>query len=268
MGEATTKPAIAASDLSYTYPDGSPGLAGLTFSIMTGEAVGLLGANGTGKSTLLMSLVGVLQSKGKIEVFGEPLAPNTLAGIRRRVGLLFQNPDDQLFCPTVLDEAAFGPLNLGRKPEEARQAALDALRLVGLAGFENRVSYRLSFGEKKRVALASILSMGPDILLLDEPTGGLDPRSSAGLIDILLDLKKLGKTILSATHDLHFVGETMDRAIVLGSGRNIVGSGPTQEILSNHDFLTTHNLAHEHRHHHPDGADVHGHEHEHWRHAH
>ncbi len=257
-----------AKDVEYRYPDGTTGLAGISFSLMTGEVVALLGANGSGKTTLLLSLVGLLDAAGSIEVFGTRLEKKNLGEIRKRAGFLFQRPDDQLFCQTVLDDVLFGPLNLGRPREEAEQATKEALRFVGLEGYEGRSSYRLSFGEKKRAALASVLSMNPDILLLDEPTGGLDPKSSSDLVETVRELKRRKKTVLAATHDLHFAVETADRAIVLGADKKVAAAGPTLEILANHDLLASNNLVHARRHLHPDAEPGHAHVHDHWTHGH
>lgn len=268
MNSPTISPALLTKDLRYCYPDGTVGLANASFSLVPGEVVALLGANGSGKTTLLLSLVGLLDAAGSVEIFGIRLEKKSLSEIRKRVGFLFQRPDDQLFCQTVLDDALFGPLNLGHSIEEATRAAKESLRLVGLEGYENRSSYRLSFGEKKRAALASVLAMNPDILLLDEPTGGLDPKSAAAVVDIIGEIRRQRKTVLAATHDLHFAAEATDRAIVLGTDKSVVADRATLEILSNHDLLASNNLVHVHRHLHAGAMDRHVHAHDHWRHGH
>ena len=181
--------AIRVINLSFKYPDGTSGLKEISFEVEKGETVLIVGANGTGKSTLLLNLMGVFRGEGEIEIFGARLNKKNLTELRKRIGLVFQNPDDQLFCPTVFDDVAFGPINLGYDKETDMQEVSKALSAVRMEDFEERSSHHLSFGEKKKVAIASVLSMNPDILLLDEPTGGLDPRSAAELIDILYQLK-------------------------------------------------------------------------------
>ena len=250
---------LRVNGLTYTYPDGSTGLRDLSLEVRSGEVVLLLGANGTGKSTLLRCIVGLLPGQGEIEVCVVRLAPKTLRAVRLVAGLVFQSPDDQLFCPTVIEDVAYGPLHQGLGPEDAREIAQDCLRQVGLAGFEERVPHHLSHGERKRVALAAVLALEPTLLLLDEPTAGLDPRSASSLMDILERYRAQGKAILATTHDLHMVGELADRVAILGEDRKLVAEGKPETLLADVDLLTRHNLMHQHRHRH--GGLVHAHPH-------
>jgi cobalt/nickel transport system ATP-binding protein len=255
--------ALVVENLSWTYPDGTPGLHDVSFRAAQGEVLALLGANGSGKSTLLNNLTGVLRGRGRIELAGVTLSPATLAQARRRIGVLFQNPDDQLFSPTVLDDVAFGPLNLGSTPAEAEATARRALALVRLEGYEARAPHRLSYGEKKRVAIATAIAHDPALLLLDEPTSGLDPRSASELIDVLDDLRRAGKTIVATTHDLHFARALADRVLVLSKG-TVATEGPWEKVLADEPLLVKHNLIHAHRHRHAPGeAPGHAHPHEH-----
>jgi cobalt/nickel transport system ATP-binding protein len=270
VSDTAKTPALVVEKLVYVYPDGTPGLGGVSFRVERGEVVALLGANGSGKSTLLSNLVGVVRGLGTIQVCGVDLLPMTLPEVRRKTGVLFQNPDDQLFSPTVLDDVAFGPLNLGLSPKDAEAAARRALELVRLQGYESRAPHRLSYGEKKRVAIATAIAHDPELLLLDEPTSGLDPRSGSELIDVLADLRAKGKTIVATTHDLHFARELADRILVLSKGR-IAAEGTPDKLLADDKLLVEHNLIHAHRHRH-DGtsahAHPHAHEHEHGAHEH
>lgn len=265
-GYRSPAPAIRTEGLRYSYPDGTAVLRNVEMEVPQGECTLILGANGSGKSTLLLNLAGILRGAGTIEIMGKLLADKTLPQIRRILGLVFQNPEDQLFCPTVHDDVAFGPLNLGMPEEAVREAVNRALGMVGLNGFEDRLSHRLSFGEKKRIAIATVLSMSPEILLLDEPTSGLDPRSGCGLIDILMDLREQGKTILTATHDLHLASEVADRILILGEEGWIVAAGG-HDLLKDKEILQDNNLLHVHRHGHERRRHAHphfhGHQHEH-----
>lgn len=236
--------AIKVVNLSFVYPDGTTGLNKVSFEIERGQTALIIGANGTGKSTLLLNLMGILKGDGEIEIFGMPMKKKNLTDIRRRLGLVFQNPDDQLFCPTVFDDVAFGPINLGYDREKVIQQVERALSFVRMEGFRQRSSHHLSFGEKKKVSIASVLSMEPEILLLDEPTGGLDPRSASELMDILYQLKEKGKTILATTHDLNFVSELADIVFIMGEGKNIVAKDLPHIILSNRTLLIENNLIH------------------------
>lgn len=252
---------IKVVNLNYSYPDGTPGLKGVSFDVEEGETLVIIGANGTGKSTLFMNLMGVLDGDGYIEITGLTLNKANLKEIRRRMGIVFQNPDDQLFCPTVMDDVSFGPLNLGWNSSEVVSSSQKALAFVGLEGYESRTSYHLSFGEKKRVAIATVLSMNPEILLLDEPTSGLDPRSISKFINILYTLKSQGKTLLIVTHDIFLTQEVADRVLVFSEEKKPVAIGNYKDILSDYDLLLKNNLIHQHRHRHDE--IIHEHEHEH-----
>jgi len=242
------KTAIKVVDLNFTYHDGTIGLKQISLEIEAGQTVLIMGANGTGKSTLLLNLMGILRGTGEIEIFGISMNKKNLTEIRKRLGLVFQNPDDQLFCPTVFDDVAFGPINLGYDKETVMQEVKRALSAVRMEEFEERLSHHLSFGEKKKIAIASVLSMNPEILVLDEPTAGLDPKSASELIDILYQLKDDGKTILSTTHDLYFASELADEIFVMGEDKDVVAKGVPHLILSDQELLLGNNLIHKHKH--------------------
>ena len=224
---------IEIKDLEYMYPDKTKALDGLSLRILHGEAVAIVGANGAGKSTLLSHLIGVLiPSSGTVRIGDYPLNKETLTHIRRSVGMVFQNSDDQLFMPTVFDDVAFGPLNMGLPPEEATQRALDALKTVDAVHLKDRPPYKLSGGQKRSVAIASVLSMLPDILVMDEPSAGLDPYCRRQLITLLQSFKH---TKIIATHDLDLVIDLCERTVVLSNGK-IIADGPTLQIF-NDDVL-------------------------------
>ncbi len=253
--------AIKVLNLTYRYPDGTIGLNDVGFEVKEGETMVIIGANGTGKSTLFMNLMGILEGDGYIEILGSKLNNMNLKNIRREMGMIFQNPDDQLFCTTVMDDVSFGPINLGWGKNEVIAASQKALAMVGLEDYETRTSHHLSFGEKKRAAIATVLSMNPKILLLDEPTSGLDPRSASKFINILYTLKSQGKTLLIVTHDIFLAQEIADRVLVFSEDKHPVAVGNYKDILNNYDLLLKNNLIHEHRHRHADV--VHEHEHQH-----
>lgn len=232
---------IQVQDLSFAYPDGTRALDDVSFEIAAGERVALAGPNGAGKSTLLLILCGVLhdQADGSVKVLGLPVEKRNLRQIQQRIGLVFQNPDDQLFCPTIFDDVAFGPRNLGLPHDEVARRADAALAAVGLVGFDRRSPFHLSLGEKKRAAIATVLSMQPDILALDEPTSMLDPR---GRREVARLLKGLGGTQIIVTHDLGLIAELCHRVIVLSRGR-LVADGPAAGVLGNSTFLELHGLA-------------------------
>ncbi|GAB62969.1 MAG: ABC transporter ATP-binding protein [Candidatus Jettenia sp.] len=252
---------IKVSNLNYRYPDGTVGLKDVSFEAEEGETLVIIGANGTGKSTLFMNLTGILEGDGHITIAGLMLNKIQVKEIRRKVGMVFQNPDDQLFCPTVIDDVSFGPLNLGWDNNEVMVASQKALALVDLEGYESRTSYHLSFGEKKRAAIATVLSMDPKILLLDEPTSGLDPRSTSKFINILYTLKSQGKTILIVTHDIFLAQGIADKVLVFSEEKRPVAIGSYKEILSNYGLLLKNNLIYQHQHCHD--YTVHKHEHRH-----
>jgi len=229
---------IEISRLSFAYPGEPPVLHDICLTISPGEKVALVGPNGAGKSTLLLHLNGILRGQGEVVVCGQRLNDAALGAIRAAVGLVFQDPEDQLFCPTVFDDVAFGPIYQGLHPSEVAQRVADALAAVGMSGKEARVSHHLSSGEKKRVAIATVLSMQPEVLILDEPTAGLDPRGRRGLIRLLAGLPQ---TMLVSSHDLRMVAELLPRTIVLDQGK-IFADGPTAKILTDRELLEAHGL--------------------------
>ena len=229
---------IKVETYTFKYPDGKVALQDIGFEVRDGECLGIIGANGSGKTTLLLSIVGILKGKGKIEVKGVPLSNKTIKEIRKVVGFLFQDPDTQLFSPTVFEDVAFGPFNMGLSPDEVKKRVKDALFQVGLPGYEEKITHHLSIGEKKRVALAGILSMDPEVLLLDEPTSSLDPRARRELIALLSHMKK---TTIIATHDLPLVELLCDRVIILQDG-HIVWIGATHEIIKDNAKLEEYGL--------------------------
>lgn len=229
---------IELSHLSFAYPDGRPGLRDVSLDIRLGEKVALVGPNGAGKSTLLLQLNGILRGQGIVRIMGKDAIEPYLPIIRAQVGLVFQDPDDQLFSPSVFDDVAYGPLYAGLDEGEIQRRVAWALSQVALEGFEDRVSHHLSLGEKKRAAIASVLSMEPGILALDEPTSGLDPRARRRLIRLLKDLPQ---TMLAATHDMPLVAEVFPRTVVLNSGQ-VVADGPTGELLADEQLLAANGL--------------------------
>jgi cobalt/nickel transport system ATP-binding protein len=244
---------IAVGGLSYRYPDGHDALRDVSFTLAPGERVALIGPNGAGKSTLLLHLNGLLPdrppSTPAVTVDGLPVAEANLREIRRRVGLLFQDPDDQLFCPTVWEDVAFGPRQLGLREPELSRLVTESLAQVGLAGFEERLPHHLSRGEKRRACLAGLLACDARVLVLDEPTSDLDPR---GRRELMALLSRLPVAQLIATHDLEFVVEICPRTIVLDGGR-IVADGPTRRLLDDEPLMLAHGLERPHilRHSHP-----------------
>jgi cobalt transport protein ATP-binding subunit len=224
---------LALERVAFTYPDGQVALQEVSLHVAAGETLGLLGANGAGKSTLLLHLNGLLRGTGTIRVGDLPLNDRTLAQIRGKVGLLFQNPDDQLFMPTVFEDVAFGPRNQGFPPDEVRRRVERALAVAGMAGAEHRPPHHLSLGQKKRVALATVLAMDCEVLVLDEPTSGLDPRGRRELARFLAGLEQ---TRIVATHDLEFAVELCDRVAVLCEGR-IAAEGAPRDILGDAELM-------------------------------
>ena len=245
--------AVEVRDLHFRYRDGTHALRGVDFSIADGESVGLIGPNGAGKSTLLLHLNGLLpeawRGEGSVHVGGVQVGPDTLHEVRRKVGLLFQDPNDQLFCPTVFEDVAFGPQQLGLPEAAVRERVTAALAEAGIPGFEARAPHHLSVGEKRRVCLAGVLACDPEILVLDEPSGSLDPRGRRELKELL---RQIAITKLIATHDLELVVELCSRVIVLDEGA-VVAEGPTVELLADEDLMLRHNLERPHilRHLHP-----------------
>jgi cobalt/nickel transport system ATP-binding protein len=235
---------VEVSHLSFAYPDGHTALRDVTLSIAPGEKVALLGPNGAGKSTLILHLNGILgvsrahAQTGSVCVAGMEVSRTNLGRVRAAVGLVFQNPDDQLFSPTVFDDVAFGPIYQGLKEADVRARVDEALKAVRMEEYRNRVSHHLSAGEKKRIAIATVLSMRPEILVLDEPTAGLDPRARRSLINLI---RELPQTMLVATHDIRMVVELFDRSIIMDGGA-VVADGSSAEILANDNLLTAHGL--------------------------
>jgi cobalt/nickel transport system ATP-binding protein len=230
---------IEAADLKYIYPDGTIGLDGVSFRIVHGESVALVGENGAGKSTLLMHMNGhLMATEGSMTIGDCKVSKSSLETVRRSVGMVFQNSDDQLFMPTVFEDVAFGPANQGLEGEELARKVTDALARVGADHLSNRPPYRLSMGEKRSVAIASVLSMSPDILVMDEPSASLDPGSRRRLIELLKTFKH---TKVIATHDLDMAMDLCERTIVLHQGK-VTADGPTSEILQDEVLLAGSNL--------------------------
>jgi len=266
-------PIFELRDVCFEY-EHTPALRGLSLQVEPGESIALLGANGSGKSTLLRLLDALcFPSRGTVTFDGEVLGPRLFQrngpshAFRRRVGLVFQNPDVQLFNPTVLDEVAFGPLQLEWTREQVLGKVEEALELMRIAYLRDRPPYRLSGGEKKRVALASIVVLDPEVLLLDEPTSMLDPRSQSEIIDLIHQWKDSSKTVITATHQLEMVEDIATRVVVLEEGR-VAASGVPAQILSDQDLLLRANLVHAHRHSHGALSHSHPHRHSHTSHEH
>lgn len=236
--------ALSVEALAFEFTRGLPALRSVSFSVEAGECVAVIGPNGAGKSTLLLHLNGILpersaaRASGSVRVHGRLVSPSDAAWVRRQVGVLFQDADDQLFCPTVGEDVAYGPEQLGCARDEIEQRVVRALQQVGLAGFEQRVPQRLSGGEKKRVCLAGLLAYEPSILVLDEPSAGLDPRGRRELIQILAGLPI---TRVIATHDLALVAELCSRTLLLDAGV-LVASGPSKQLLCDDALMSAHGL--------------------------
>ena len=232
-------PVLDLRGLAFRYPGSQQALFGVDLHVHAGERVALLGPNGAGKTTLVLHLNGVLRAgAGTVSVSGLSVDDANLAEIRRRVGIVFQDPDDQLFMPTVRDDVAFGPANLGLRGAELEARVAMALAAVGVADLADRVPHHLSFGQRRRVAIATVLAMEPDILVLDEPTSNLDPASRRELADIL---RALPVTVLMVTHDLPYAAELCERSLIL-SGGVVVADGPTLELLADLELLASHRL--------------------------
>ena len=229
---------LAVHDLHFSYHDHHHALRGVSFELCEGDKVALVGPNGAGKSTLMLHLNGILSGRGDVIVGGARLTRNNLPAARAMVGLVFQNPDDQLFSPTVFEDVAFGPLHMGLPKDEVVARVDSALNAVRMSGFRDRLSHHLSVGEKKRIAIATVLSMNPQILVLDEPSAGLDPRARRTLINLL---RELPITMLVSTHDMRLVEELFPRTIVMDEGV-IVADGKTKDILQDEKLLEAHGL--------------------------
>ncbi|WP_439675183.1 energy-coupling factor ABC transporter ATP-binding protein [Embleya sp. MST-111070] len=232
-------PSLAVRGLAYAYPDGHQALFGVDLTIARGERVALLGPNGAGKTTLVLHLNGILTAgAGTVEVAGLPVATEHLREIRRRVGIVFQDPDDQLFMPTVREDVAFGPANLGLRGAALEERVRHALDRVGMADFVDRPPHHLSYGQRRRVAVATVLAMEPEILVLDEPSSNLDPASRRELADVL---RSLDVTVLMVTHDLPYALELCPRSAVLAGGV-VVADGDTRDLLLDRDLMAAHRL--------------------------
>lgn len=229
---------LAIDELFFSYPDGHLALRGVSLHLCEGDKAALVGPNGAGKSTLMLHLNGILTGKGGLTVAGLPFNRQNLPLIRAAVGLVFQNPDDQLFSPTVFEDVAFGPLHMGLPEAEVRSRVAEALEAVRMSAYAERLSHHLSVGEKKRIAIATVLSMHPKILILDEPSAGLDPRARRTLINLLRDLPI---TMLVSTHDLALVKELFPRTIIMDGGE-IVADGLTANLLEDVPLLEAHGL--------------------------
>ena len=257
-------PLFDCHDVHYAYQGRFPALAGVDLSIEHGLRVALVGANGSGKSTLLSMLDGlVFPQRGSIRFDGRELTEAALQGeafsldFRRRVGLVFQNPDVQLFCPTVREDIAFGPLQLGFEPRVVESRIESLAQDLGIAPLLDRPPHQLSVGEKRKVSFATVLAIEPEVLLLDEPTAGLDPRTTTHLIEMLHQAAHHGRTIVTATHDLHTLADIADIVYVFGQDKRLAASGTPETILANHELLQANNLIHVHPHHTHDHRQYH-----------
>jgi cobalt/nickel transport system ATP-binding protein len=230
--------AVEAAGLSFRYPDGRAALTGVDLRARHGERIAVLGPNGAGKTTLMMHLNGLMMGSGRLAVAGLTVVPRTVHELRRRVGLVFQDPDDQLFMPTVEEDVAFGPLNLGLDRAEVRRRVAQSLAAVRMEHAAGRAPYQLSMGERRRVAIATVLAMRPALLVLDEPSASLDPRARRELLEVLAAIEQ---TMLVTTHDLPLAAELCERAVILAGGR-VVADGPCRELLADAELLAAHDL--------------------------
>jgi len=235
---AAVDTAIGITNLRFAYPDGVQALRGVDLTVAAGEKVALLGPNGAGKTTLLLHLNGILRGKGEIHIMSERLNNGNLKHLRAQVGLVFENPDDQLFSPTVFDDVAFGPLYMGLPKDEVLERVRLALEQVGMAGFEERLPHHLSLGQKKRIAIATVLSMSPAILALDEPFSSLDPSARRELMRLL---QRLPQTMIVSTHHISIIRHLFPRTVVMDDGR-VVADGETEAILADAALLEAHGL--------------------------
>jgi cobalt/nickel transport system ATP-binding protein len=231
---------IEIKNLSFIYPDGHRGLKDVNLVVCPGENVAVIGPNGAGKSTLLLHLNGILRGNSTVKICGLTVVEKNLKEIRKKVGLIFQDPEDQLFSLNVFDDVAFGPINMGYSESEVKRRVAQALEWVGMVGYEQRSPHHLSVGEKKRIAIATVLALGPEILVIDEPTSNLDPRSKWSLVELL---NQLPITKIIATHDLELVRALCHRTVVMDEGK-IAADGKTESILNDIHLLKAHGLAH------------------------
>ena len=258
-------------DIVYAYPGGKPAVEGVGFRVSEGESIAILGANASGKSTLMHLLDGLyFPSKGSIRAFGTALTEDSVETLpfsrrfRQSVGFLFQNSDAQLFCATIEEELAFGPLQLRLPEDQVERRVSDVLSMFGIEHLRNRSPQTLSGGEKKKVALAAIITCGPRVILLDEPSAGLDPRTQQWLTEFLVELNGSGVTLVTSSHDLSFVAEIAQRALILSEDHRLLKDGPVKEILNDLDLLLSANLIHAHAHRHDGKTHEHPHLHEAW----
>lgn len=233
---------IQIEHLSFAYPDGRQALHDVSLTVRPGEKLGIVGPNGAGKSTLLLHLNGTLragtQNGARVQVAGLSVDDKTVRQVRGKVGLIFQDPDDQLFSPTVFEDVAFGPLHMGLPEDDVHERVAQALAAVGMVGYEELMPHHLSVGERKRIAIATVLAMNPEILVLDEPSAGLDPKTRRGLIVLL---RGLPQTMLVASHDMRLVWELCSRTVILDGGR-MVSNGPTTKLLQDEALMERHGL--------------------------
>ena len=262
------EPIIRVDDVSYSYYEKIPALSCVNIGLSEGEKFAVIGSNGSGKSTLLKVMNGLLYpSSGKVYFRGEEVTEESLKNraflrlLRSSVGYVFQDSDVHLFCPSVLDELMFGPLQLGLSDDEAHERTKGVLEMLEISHLQDRPSYMLSGGEKKRVAIGSILTMNPGVLLLDEPMSGLDPKTRSFLIEMMIFLNEAGKTLVIATHDLSLISELQCRVAVLSEDHRVEKIGTAEEILQDEDLLLKVNLIHEHMHYHGNQAHIHIHSH-------
>ncbi|MFW6140071.1 MAG: energy-coupling factor ABC transporter ATP-binding protein [Acidobacteriota bacterium] len=232
------KIAVQVAGLNFSYPDKTNALENINFSLKEGESLGLIGPNGAGKSTLLLHLNGVLKQDGAVRILGEPIKKQNIKTIRKKVGMVFQDPNDQLFMPTVFDDVAFGPLNLGMERDRIQEKVKTTLKKLGLNGYEEKNPYHLSLGERKKVSLATVLVLEPQILVLDEPTANLDPGSKKSFISTL---KNIQKTKIIASHDMDSIFDLCSRIILMNKGK-IVAQGKADHILGDKNLLEANNL--------------------------
>lgn len=229
---------IQINQLSFSYPDGRQALADVNLEINPGEKVAVVGPNGAGKSTLFLHLNGILRGEGQVQVAGLDVDDKTLRTVRAKVGLVFQDPDDQLFSTSVFDDVAFGPLHMGLSSDEVHKRVTRALAAVGMTGHEELMPHHMSLGERKRIAIATVLAMDPEILVLDEPSAGLDPRARRNLIRLLRDLPQ---TMMVSSHDMRLVWDLCPRTVILDGGR-LAADGLTVDLLQNETLMEHHGL--------------------------
>ncbi|MCX8094750.1 MAG: energy-coupling factor ABC transporter ATP-binding protein [Caldisericia bacterium] len=232
------KKVIEVKDLNFSYEETNFKLEDISFEIYEKEIVGIIGPNGSGKTTLILNLVGILKGEGVIKIFDIPLKKGNLKEIRKRMQVVFQNPDDQLFSPTVFDDVSFGPLNLGLKEDEVIKRVDEALKQIDMIQYKNYFPHHLSFGEKKKISIATVISMKPEIVIFDEPTQGLDPKSRRGIIEII---KKIDGTKIIVSHDFDMVKELCNKIILLNNGK-ILKIGETDKVLNDKNFLEENGL--------------------------